>query len=177
LIRPLLDWAKREDTKNFCQRNNCEFRLDAMNEDLAFSRVRIRKILLPLLKDFNPKIVETLAKTAKMLRRDALSLQSAFENKQQKADLDKHESNDLKLSEAFSLKDLRDVFPAMRRTVLREWLRENRGNTRRLELKHIEAIENLIFSRKSGKVVELPNGEFVLKKQGKLYFKKTKVDK
>jgi tRNA(Ile)-lysidine synthase len=178
LIRPLLNWAKREDTENFCHLNDCEFRYDAMNEDLAFSRVRIRKVLLPLLKDFNPKIVETLAKTAESLRRDALSLQSAFENNQQKADLEIHESNEQKnSSETLALKDLRDVFPAMRQTVLREWLRENRGNTRRLELKHIEAVENLIFSRKSGKVVELPNGEIVLKENGKLYFKKTKVDK
>ena len=177
LVRPLLNWAKREDTENFCRRNDCEFRYDAMNEDLSFSRVRIRKVLLPLLKDFNPKIMETLAKTAETLRRDALVLQSAFENDQQKKDLDKHESNERESSETLTLKDLRDVFPAMRQTVLREWLRENRGNTRRLELKHIEAVENLIFSRKSGKVVELPNGDFVLKEEGKLYFKKTKVDK
>ena len=72
---------------------------------------------------------------------------------------------------------MKDLFPPMQRIILRDWLKENRGNMRRLELKHIEAIENLIFSRKSGRVVELPNGEQVLKYKGKLYFQKTKVDK
>jgi catabolite regulation protein CreA len=44
-------------------------------------------------------------------------------------------------------------------------------------LKHLEALENLISSRKSGREIELPNGETVFKKQGKLFFKKTKVEK
>ncbi|MCY7376850.1 MAG: hypothetical protein LH472_12895, partial [Pyrinomonadaceae bacterium] len=75
------------------------------------------------------------------------------------------------------LKDLRDVFPSVLRIVLREWLKNNRGNLRGLELKHIEAIEKLIFSRKSGKVVELPKGESVLKNDGKLHFQNIKVEK
>jgi tRNA(Ile)-lysidine synthase len=177
LIRPLLNWAKREDTENICRLNNIEFRIDAMNEDLAFSRVRVRKILLPLLKDFNPKIIETLAKTAELLRNDALLIKAAQTEFEEKALSEGKKNADRKTADALTLKELRDVFPSMRQGILRKWLKDNRGNLRRLELKHIEAVENLIFSRKSGKVVELPNGEFVLKKEGKLYFKKTKVDK
>ena len=60
--------------------------------------------------------------------------------------------------------------------VLREWLKINRGNLRRLELKHIEAIENLIFSPKSGRIVELPNGEIVRKAQGKIVFEASKSE-
>jgi hypothetical protein len=40
----------------------------------------------------------------------------------------------------------------------------NRGNLRVWELKHIESIEKLIFSRKSGRTIELPGGEIVTKK-------------
>jgi len=80
-------------------------------------------------------------------------------------------------TENLLLKDLKDVFPSIRRLVLRDWLKNNRGNLRRLELKHIEAIEKLMFSRKSGRIVELPNGEKILKKDGKLIFQKTKVEK
>ena len=39
-----------------------------MNEDTAFRRVRIRKILMPLLEDINPKIIETLANTASLMQ-------------------------------------------------------------------------------------------------------------
>ncbi len=44
----------------------------------------------------------------------------------------------------------------------------------KFDAKHFEAIENLIFSRKSGKTVELPNGEIVDKENGKLTFMKNK---
>jgi tRNA(Ile)-lysidine synthase len=188
LIRPLVNWAKREDTENFCLLNKIEFRYDAMNEDLKYNRVRIRKVLLPLLKDFNPKIVETLAQTARLLREDALALDAvtersddvveksgtwSFERGTDEERRPKTEDQIVKLP----LKDLKDVFPSVRRTVLRDWLKENRGNLRRLELKHIEAVEKLIFSRKSGRTIELPGGEIVSKKDGKLHFQKTKVEK
>ena len=179
LVRPLLNWAKREDTENFCQLNKIEFRYDAMNEDLKFNRVRIRKVLLPLLKDFNPKIVETLAKTAKLLREDAEQLATVngrTAEKEPESDKDQRPKSENKV-EILLLKDLKDVFPSMRRTILRGWLKDNRGNLRGLELKHIEAIERWLFSRKSGRTVELPGGEIVLKKDGKLHFQKTKVEK
>jgi tRNA(Ile)-lysidine synthase len=177
LARPLLSWAKREDTENFCRLNRIEFRHDAMNDDLKFNRVRIRKILLPLLKDFNPKIIETLAQTAEILRQSAEQLsvndyQSAINNEQPA------ESGKTRIeNQPLQLKDLRDVFPTVLRTILREWLENNRGNLRGLELKHIEAIEKLIASRRSGKIVELPKGESILKKDGKLYFQSAKVEK
>ena len=180
LVRPLLHWATREDTENFCHLNNVEFRYDSMNEDLKFNRVRIRKILLPLLKDFNPKIVETLAKTAELLRDDALALDAArrktetensdFSAKDQKPKTKNHLEN-------LPLKELRELFPSMRRIILRDWLKKNRGNLRRLELKHIEAVDKIIFSRKSGRTIELPGGEIVFKKAGKLHYQKTKVEK
>ena len=130
LIRPLLNWAKREDTENFCRENKIDFRCDAMNEDLNFKRVRVRKVLLPLLKEFNPKIIETLAKTASLIQNDA-------ELKDQKP---KTKNRNL------LLKELQTLSKPTLYKVLREWLKINRGNLRRLELKHIEAIEHLIFS-------------------------------
>lgn len=172
LTRPLLNWAKREDTENFCHLNEIEFRYDAMNEDLKFNRVRIRKILLPLLKDFNPKIVETLAKTAELLREDAERLaRSTGQSAKDKVEIAKDQRPATKdRSNSLFLSELKDVFPSMRRTILRQWLKDNRGNLRGLELKHIEAVEQLIFSRKSGRVTELPGGEIVVKKDGKLYY-------
>ncbi len=179
LVRPLLNWAKREDTENFCQLNKVEFRYDVMNEDLKFNRVRIRKVLLPLLKDFNPKIVETLAKTAKLLREDAEQLATVngrTAEKKLETSEDRRPKSENKV-EILLLKDLKDVFPSVRRAILRGWLKDNRGNLRGLELKHIEAVEQLIFSRKSGRTAELPGGEIVLKKDGELHFQKTKVEK
>jgi tRNA(Ile)-lysidine synthase len=160
LIRPLLNWATREDTENFCRFHNLEFRRDSMNEDLNFRRVRVRQSLLPLLKEFNPKIIQTLAKTANLLGAET-------ETKDQRP-----ETN----NQFLILKDLNFLSkPALYKT-LREWLEANRGNLRQLDSKHIEAIERLAFSRKSGRIVELPNGESVLKENGKLLWRPKNIE-
>jgi tRNA(Ile)-lysidine synthase len=167
LVRPLLNWSKREDTENFCRLNEIEFRYDTMNEDLAFKRVRIRKVLLPLLEDFNPKIVETLAKTAALLREESEMLKTSAMN----------ESDIIRLTQSaeINLRDLKELSKHNLYLVLREWLKTNRGDLRSLDTKHLEAIESLIFSTKSGKTVELPNRESVIKQDGRLTFRQENI--
>lgn len=171
LIRPLLNWATRKQTENFCLENKVEFRFDSMNDDLAFKRVRIRKILLPLLEDFNPKIVETLAQTANLLREDFDSLKNSADSAQKSIAAKQTDEQSLEI------KELKNLFPSMRRQILRKWLRGARGDLRTLDANHLEAIEHLISSRKSGKTVQLPDGETVVKNSGKLKFEKAKVVK
>ena len=45
-----------------------------MNDDEAFSRVKVRKQLLPLMESFNNRIVEALSRTASLLNEDATVL-------------------------------------------------------------------------------------------------------
>ena len=161
LVRPLLTWAKRIDTEAFCRDSGVEYRYDTMNEDTAFKRVRIRKILLPLLEDMNPNIIETLANTASLMQR--------IVDGSGAADL---MSND---GGALDLKVLRTVPDADRAREIRRWLELCRGNTRQLQLKHIEAIERLAVSPKSGRVVEVPGGK-VVKSAGCLIYEENKVE-
>jgi tRNA(Ile)-lysidine synthase len=173
LVRPLLNWAKRSDTENYCRQSEIEYRNDAMNDDLAFNRVRVRKVLLPMLEDFNPKIIETLVETAKILRQEDEFLEC--ERKKIEAE-NENRIND-GAAQNLQLKRLKSLSKAMLYRVVRQWLEVNRGNLRGLELKHIEAVERLVYSRKSGKYVELPNGEKIIKKDGKLSFKNFEVVK
>jgi len=168
LVRPLLKWATRAMTENFCHENEIDFQYDTMNEDLAFKRVRIRKVLLPLLEDFNPKIIENLAQTAFLLQEDfaALEKYSSFKA------LEFDKQTDDTLQEKLKLRELKNLFPSIRQQILRDWLKNMRGDLRGLDKKHFEAIEKLIFSRKSGRKAELPNGESVVKEKGNLIFVK-----
>jgi len=160
LVRPLLTWAKRQDTEGYCHDCGVEFRYDTMNEDTAFKRVRIRKVLMPLLEDFNPKIVETLANTAQLMRSLA---------EQGNSDSGQPQSGELGIS------NLKDLSEAELETTLRGWLGRCRGTTRQLELKHIRGIARLALSRKSGRTAELPGGK-VVKTAGKLTYHKNKVE-
>jgi tRNA(Ile)-lysidine synthase len=161
LVRPLLRWAKRADTENYCREKNVEFRRDAMNEDLAFRRVWIRKALIPMIAEVNPKIVETLSRTAELLQHVPEPLGSP----------------DTQIPEELAVKDLKTLAKPELYARLRRWLRTRRGNVRSLELKHIEAVERLVNSRRSGKTVELPGGGRVTKHGGRLQYRNIKVEK
>ncbi|HEX8475677.1 MAG TPA: tRNA lysidine(34) synthetase TilS [Pyrinomonadaceae bacterium] len=75
LARPLLGWARRADTEGYCREQGVLVRVDEMNADERFARVRVRCKLLPLLETFNPRVVEALARTAELLRDDASALE------------------------------------------------------------------------------------------------------
>ncbi len=161
LIRPLLNWAKRVDTEGFCHECEVEYRYDTMNEDTAFKRVRIRKILLPLLEDFNPRIIDTLAQTAALMADVSERDEPAYETQK---------------NDHLVLKDLKLLDQNERQNTIRAWLRQRRGTTRGLELKHIEAVARLILSAKSGRTAQLPGGARVIKSGGKLVYEENKVE-
>lgn len=171
LARPLLSWARRRETESFCRQRGVEFRSDEMNVDEKFSRVRVRRQLLPLMETFNPNLVEGLARTAELLREDSLAL-------------DRGATTLLELSiarDGVSLEGanagailrvdlLAAAPPALRRRALRLWIGRCRGDLRRLERAHILALENLLLGDKGGRVVELPGGGRVWRKHGVLEY-------
>ncbi|MCU0703649.1 MAG: tRNA lysidine(34) synthetase TilS [Fimbriiglobus sp.] len=61
IVRPLL-WVPRDDLLAYLDSQGQSFRTDSSNADTAFTRNRIRAELLPLLRTFNPAIVNVLGR-------------------------------------------------------------------------------------------------------------------
>ncbi len=167
LARPLLGWAQSADTENYCCAQGVEFRHDAMNEDEAFARVRVRRKLIPLMESFNPRIIETLARTAGILREDADALR---EEATKLIDLACDAREGKKEESQLRVAPLAGASRSLRRNALRQWLRRERGDLRRLESAHISAIERLLNDGRGGRVVELPGGGRVERRKGNLRF-------
>ena len=69
-VRPLLD-VSRDDTVTACQVEGIETWDDPHNRDPGFTRVRVRRTVLPMLEDqLGPGVAATLARTADQLRDD-----------------------------------------------------------------------------------------------------------
>ena len=158
LVRPLLTWAKRGDTEAFCIDSGVRFRLDKMNSDGKFTRVRIRKDIIPALEKLNPKIIETLAKTAELLQNNGAG--------------SKIDSSEAELT----LRSLKGLSEEALMTTLRGWIAAQRGTARSIGSKHIEAVFCLVKSSKSGRVVELPGGDLIEKGGGRLAFRHNKLE-
>jgi tRNA(Ile)-lysidine synthase len=175
LIRPLLSWARRAETEEFCRERGVEFRVDEMNMDERFARVRVRQALLPLLKTFNPRVVETVARTADLLREDAAALESQAAELLREACGDEEEGTASVSSLRVDM--LAGASVAVRRRVIRQWINHARGSLRRIELVHVAAVEKLLASERGGRIAELPGGAFVERRRGWLSFHNKKVEK
>lgn len=162
--RPLVSWARRADVEDHCRAQRVEFRRDEMNENEEFSRVRVRKQLLPLMQSFNNKIVEALSRTATLLREDAdvLSLEA------QKLLTAATTNSEFSLNgdSSLNVKVVASAPPAVRRRAVRLWLERERGHLRRLEMVHLVAVERLLTGDKGGRVAQLPDGGEVTRKRG-----------
>jgi tRNA(Ile)-lysidine synthase len=166
LVRPLIAWAHRGDTESYCRQRQIDFRLDEMNEDEDFSRVRVRKQLLPLMKSFNNRVVEALNRTASLLNEDAEVLQDEANRLLELAQVDPKNSETRTPSLSVSVLLRRPA--AVRRRALREWILRSRGDLKRLEMVHLVAVEKLLDGDRGGRIAELPDGMRVTRKRGML---------
>jgi tRNA(Ile)-lysidine synthase len=135
-----------------------------MNEDETFTRVRIRRHLLPLMQGFNPRVIEAIARTGDLLKDDNETLNRAAGR-----------LLELSMDDSTKPKQLRtDLLvvtpPALRRRALRVWLETCRGHLRRLEFVHIAAVESLVLENRGARTIELPGGATVGRKRGLLTF-------
>lgn len=70
IIRPLID-VTREEVEAYCEEEGLQYMTDASNEELSYSRNRIRHEVLPALVKINSETVRHIAKTSQTLRRDS----------------------------------------------------------------------------------------------------------
>lgn len=87
--RPLLQ-ISRAETVAACHAEGIEFWSDPQNDDPAFTRVRIRNEVLPVLeRELGPGVAESLARTARLLRDDADALDALADTLLVRADLER----------------------------------------------------------------------------------------
>ena len=173
LARPLLGWARRAETEKYCREREVDFRVDLMNEDEGFARVRVRRQLLPLMETFNPRVVESLSRAAELMREDAAVLKLAAAELLQRASEEEQAvrtEREASTLGSLSVDILKGAPGAVRRRALRQWIAEGRGDLRRLELVHLLGVEKLLVGERGGRRAELPGGSFIERTRGRLRF-------
>ncbi|HEU5341255.1 tRNA lysidine(34) synthetase TilS [Edaphobacter sp.] len=69
ILRPFLH-TRRVEIESFLKQRNQPWREDSTNTDTAYTRNRIRHQLLPLLREYNPSLDQTLANLAELAREE-----------------------------------------------------------------------------------------------------------
>ncbi len=150
VIRPLIE-STRDEIEAHLRTIGQPWRDDRTNSDLDFARNRIRHVVLPTLaSDFNPNLIDTLARTVELL---------ADENEWMKQAIDEWLLERCRKDEAgvvLRIDDLAGRPVGFVRRVLRESLRRSGSALTDVGFDHLESVRSLLEPGKSGKVIELP---------------------
>ncbi|MFZ5800233.1 MAG: tRNA lysidine(34) synthetase TilS [Candidatus Omnitrophota bacterium] len=162
-IRPLIEIGRGE-IEAYLKQLKIRPREDTTNQEQRFFRNRIRLQLFPMLKKYNPNIKALLAQDAQIYAADydyiLLRAQKEFERCAEAA-------RDIL---NIDLKRLRRLHPSLQRMALRLAVEKMKGDTRRLAFSHLRELEDLVFNRPKGSVVDLPQGIAVKKYASRLVF-------
>ncbi len=150
IIRPLLR-VSREETAEYCHNRKLKPRIDSSNLSLSPLRNRIRHQLLPLLQSYNPRVTETLLRTARIAGDDLAFLDK--EVARLWGSIAQRQGGTIILDKEKFLK----LPSAMQRHLLRATMEQLLGNLKDIEVRHIEEIMALL-TRPAGRRLNLPGG-------------------
>ena len=156
-IRPLLG-ISRETTEQLCNEVGINFWVDPHNSDLEFTRVRVRRNILPTMeRDLGPGIKEALSRSAGLLREDNEAL-----DQWAAAEFASRPSAD------FEIEYLAQLPKAVRSRLLRLAIYANGAPIGTLTAEHLAPIEALITDWKGQGEISLPGGVKVSRISGRL---------
>ena len=154
--RPLLG-VRRATTRQACADQGLPVWDDPWNQDPAYTRVRLRTEVLPLLEDvLGGGVAPALARTAAQLREDLDALDA----------LARAELLRLGGDGGLPADDLAALPAALRRRVLRSWLLA--GSVPDLQAVHLGAVDALLTRWRGQGRVDLPGGAGVVRTSGRL---------
>jgi len=155
--RPLLG-VRRRDTENACAATRLSVWEDPHNSDPAFTRVRLRAEVLPLLEDvLGGGVAPALARTADLLSDDLDAIDSLSEQAMASA---------LAPDGSLGCLVLAGSPPALRRRALRRWLAGQ--DVSRLTADHLFRLDRLLEAN-DGAAVRVHGGADVIRRAGRLH--------
>lgn len=162
VIRPLIELHKEEIIK-WLKSEDISYCIDKSNFEDKFLRNRIRLKLMPHLQELNPSIAQNLYNLSA-----SVSLDYDFIYNFSRNEFEKLKRGETKREIRLDLEGLKKVHPAVFNNIIRIAIEELKGDTRRLELRHLDEIKDLIELRPSGSIVHLP-GLSIRKEENRLF--------
>lgn len=161
--RPFLELG-RSTTVAACRQLGLEPWEDPHNDEHRFTRVRVRKAVLPVLEgELGPGVAQALARTAKLARDDADALQEWAERAFADCAL-----SDIPGKVTLAVPALEDLPGAVRRRVIKRAAIDAGVPSGALSAVHVHAVERLVTEWRGQKGVDLPGGLTAVRRYGTL---------
>jgi len=164
IIRPLIE-IPRWEIDSYLVFKGLTHMTDPSNLQSCYLRNKIRLELLPRLREYQPRIVELLGRTADTMRTDEACLAARAEEWVNTFAETKGEAEIV-----IPLSSFKILPEALKNRVIRCALKMTGGNLRRVSLRHIAAINQMAMGEKPQALVNLPNGIMAKKVYDRLVF-------
>jgi tRNA(Ile)-lysidine synthase len=170
VIRPFLS-VSRGDLECYHKHYALPCWEDASNQDLDFTRNRLRAQVLPLLKQENPNLESTITEHTVVIQQEQDYLRSCMlHDYAECVSPFQKETTEQELTLALNLVPFALLHVAIRRLIFKEILTDlNAGVWKVFNHRHIEALQQLTFAQ-SGKTLALPLDIVVVKQRRQLLF-------
>lgn len=169
LVRPLLGmW--RGETESYCRENGLEPHQDSSNTDQIYFRNRLRHTLIPELENYNPRLKESLLRSAQALQGDYAALQEILD-----ADWNKVFADQGKGWIAFHRPALLRLSTGIQRNLIRRAGEILRPASRDIGYQALDRAARGIGSP-TGRQVDFVNGLYLMREQGTLYLAAYEAD-
>jgi len=149
-IRPLIDVSREEVLAFACDRG-LAWREDRTNKDITYSRNWIRRKVLPLLEQHNPRVVAAVGRTADLILEEQQALEILLDRPWEKVLM-----GDQAGKLTFFRSKLAEFAPSIRALLIRRGIASLRGDLQGIERSHIESLCRLVSSSRAHGQADLP---------------------
>ncbi|MDI3547992.1 MAG: tRNA(Ile)-lysidine synthase [Halanaerobiales bacterium] len=165
IIHPLLD-ISRKDIEKYCHIRGLQPRYDPTNEETLYTRNKIRHKVIPYLeKEINPGLKEVIARMAEIIREEDCFLRELAKRNLEEVLIEKR-GNKIVLS----LSGLKEIPRVIRRRIFRMVISTLKGDHVDLYSYHYQAIDDLILTGSTGKMIDLKDNLKVKRLYDQLIF-------
>ncbi len=160
VIRPLID-VTREEVLNYLRTTGLEYVSDPSNSKPVYTRNKIRLEILPIFKRFNPRIIETLASEAALLRDEEDAAESCLSKIAERVMIQEGDCVSLKREDFTALPQ------AFKRRILRRAAALSGVQSSDLSSVQIDDAIAFMAASQTGRAMHLPYGLHIEREYGK----------
>ncbi len=160
-IRPFID-ISRSEIEVYCEKNNLQPRIDSTNKENIYNRNVIRNKVLPILKEMNPSIEDSLSRTTKIIKE---------QNEFIKDFVKKVYDEEVQISVGkieMNLSDFNKQHRAIKENLVLYIINELLGSTRNIEKTNVDDIIKLAENNIGNKFI-------IINKKLKIFIKNKKI--
>ena len=167
IIRPIIE-IERQEIEKYCEENKLEPKIDISNFDNAYTRNKIRNIVIPYIKkEFNPNFIETITRLSEVITEENKFLKNITEASY-KGILIEEKQEEIILD----LKKFNNQENVLKNRIILHTISQLKGSTQGLEKIHIQDIIKLCSNNIGNKFLTPNKTLKVLIKDKKIFFKK-----